>query len=340
MKKKTAIIVIVTLSVLLAVTTGITLCLALDDHPLKTKPIPNYYANKLTSPYIPENMMFAGEKVPLDIYWVREGLDRELIINCYQHSKTLRIFKLSTRLFPVIEKILAEEGVPEDFKYLCVAESGLENVISPAGAGGYWQFIPATAKVYGLTVTNDIDERYHLEKSTRAACKMLKKCRNQFGNWTLAAAAYNRGEGGLQAAINSQSCNSYWDLWLNSETSRYVYRILAFKLMFDNPQLYGVELCPAQMYQPIPTEEITVSSSIEDLPKYALNKGITYKELRDLNPWIRNSKLVVPSGKSYTLQIPKKTKDNFRDLFKHVENPFAIIGDTIPASLRNPNTSR
>lgn len=339
MKKKTAIIVIATLSVLLAVATGVTLCLALNDQPLKAKPIPNYYANKLTSPYIPENMMFAGEKVPLDVYWVREGLDRELIINCYQHSKTLRIFKLSARLFPVIEKILEEEGVPDDFKYLCVAESGLENVISPAGAGGYWQFIPATAKVYGLTVTNDIDERYHLEKATRAACKMLKKCRNQFGSWTLAAAAYNRGEGGLQAAITSQSCNSYWDLWLNAETSRYVYRILAFKLMFDNPQLYGVELCPAQMYQPIPTEEITVSSSIEDLPKYALNKGITYKELRDLNPWIRNSKLVVTSGKSYTLQIPKKSKDNFRDLFKHVENPFAIIGDTIPASLKNPNTA-
>ncbi|MCR4965858.1 MAG: transglycosylase SLT domain-containing protein [Bacteroidales bacterium] len=337
MKKKNAVIIISVLSGLLLLSLGATICLALDDSPLKTKPIPNYYANKLTSPYVPETMMFAGEKVPLDVYWVREALDRELIINTYQHSKTIRIIKLSSRVFPVIERILKEEGVPEDFKYLCVAESGLENVVSPASAAGCWQFIPSTAKVYGLTVTNDIDERYNLEKATRAACKYLKKCKNQFGSWTLAAAAYNRGEGGLQAAINSQSCNSYWDLWLNSETSRYVFRILSFKLIFEQPQLYGVEICPAQMYQPIPTKELTVSSSIEDLPKFAHEHGVTYKEVRDLNPWIRNSKLTVPSEKSYTLLLPKKSKENFRTLFQNVENPFLIIGDTVPQVMKNPN---
>ncbi len=335
MNKRKTTIAIAILSILLVASVGITLCLAFTDHPLKVKPIPNYYSNKLTSPYLPESMTFAGEKVPLDVYWVHEALDREMVINTYQHSKTLRIFKLSTRIFPVVEKILKEEGVPEDFKYLCVAESGLENVVSPASAAGYWQFMPATAKVYGLTVTNDIDERNHLEKATRAACKHLKKCKNQFGSWTLAAAAYNRGEGGLQAAITSQSCNNYWDLWLNAETSRYVFRILSFKLLFENPQLYGVELCPAQMYHPIPTKELTVTASIADLPKFAQEHNITYKELRDLNPWIRNSKLVVPSGKSYTLLLPEKSKDYYRNLFKDCENPFMKIGDTVPQALKN-----
>ncbi len=325
MKKTTAIIIISILSVLLVGT----VCYAVtQSHTEEQKP--NYYSNKITSPVIPEKMTFAGEEVPLDIYWVHEALDRELIINSYQHSRTLRIFKLSARIFPVIEKILEEEGVPADFKYLAVAESGLENVTSPASAGGYWQFIPATAKNYGLAITSDVDERCHLEKATRAACKYLKKAKNQFGSWTLAAAAYNRGEGGLQAAIDNQGCHNYWDLWLNSETSRYVFRIMAFKLLFENPQLYGIEICPAEMYPPVPCKEVEVTTSIASLPDFAKMHNVTYRELRDLNPWIRNNKLTVPAGKTYTLKIPVKPAENYKDLYKNCNNPFLKIGDTVP----------
>ena len=325
MQKKTAVIVITLLSLLLfgAIT------YAISQKMFEKQSAPNYYANKLTSPYIPNKLSFAGEEVPMEVYWVREALDRELIINCYQHSKTIRIFKLSARLFPTVERILKEEGVPEDFKYLCVAESGLENVTSPASAGGYWQFIPATAKVYGLEISNDVDERCHLEKATRAACKYLKKCKNEFGSWTLAAAAYNRGEGGLQKAINDQNCHNYWDLWLNSETARYVYRILSFKLMFENPALYGVEICPAEMYQPIPCQTYTVTVTIPDLQKFALEQKVTYKELRNHNPWIRNSKLTVPAGKTYQLDMPCTPGQKYRMLIQHLDNPFLKIGDTL-----------
>ena len=324
MKKTTAIIIISTLSVLLLGTVAYAV-----TQKLQNEEKPNYYSNKITSPYIPQKMTFAGEEVPLDIYWVHEALDRELIVNCYQHSKTLRIFKLSARVFPEVERILKEEGVPEDFKYLAVAESGLENVTSPASAGGYWQFIPATAKNYGLEISNDVDERCNLEKATRAACKYLKNAKNRFGSWTLAAAAYNRGEGGLSAAITDQNCKDYWKLWLNNETSRYVFRIMAFKLMFENPQMYGVEICPAEMYQPVKCTDIQVSSSIASLPTWAQEHGVTYRELRNLNPWIRNNKLAVPAGKTYVIRLPEKAGESYKDLFKHIDNPFLKIGDSV-----------
>lgn len=325
MKKKTAIITICVLSVLLVATVSF----AVSQIVKEDEPKPNYYTNKITSPYIPEKMDFAGESVPVDVYWVHEGVDRELIISCYQHSKTLRIFKLSSRVFPVIEKILKEEGVPEDFKYLCVAESGLENVTSPAGANGYWQFMATTARKYGLEVTDNIDERCNLEKATRAACKYLKSCKNHFGSWTLAAAAYNRGEGGLQKAIDHQDVHNYWDLWLNNETSRYVYRILSFKLMFENPQFYGVEICPAEMYQPVPTRRVTVTTTLPYLAAYAKEQNVTYKELRDLNPWIKSTKLVVPEGKSYTLILPEKSQAQYKTLFMKQENPYLKIGNPV-----------
>ncbi len=322
MKKTTAIVIISTLSVLLIGSVAFAV-----TQKLQNEQKPNYYANKITSPYVPDKMTFAGEEVPVDVYWVHEALDRELIVNCYQHSKTLRIFKLSARVFPEIERILKEEGVPEDFKYLTVAESGLENVTSPASAGGYWQFIPATAKNYGLEISNDVDERCHLEKATRAACKYLKNAKNRFGSWTLAAAAYNRGEGGLNAAITDQNCKDYWNLWLNNETSRYVFRIMAFKLMFENPQMYGVEICPAEMYQPVRCKYEQVSSSIASLPAWAQEHGVTYRELRNLNPWIRNNKLAVPAGKTYVIQLPEKSAESYKSLFKHIDNPFLKIGE-------------
>ena len=322
MRKNNIIIAACLLVAVLAVTG----CWAITKGHSEADPTPNQYANTLTSPPLPQSLSFAGEEVPLDVYWVREALDRELVINCYQHSKTLRIFKLSSRVFPTVEKILKEEGVPDDFKYLCVAESGLENVTSPANAGGYWQFIPSTAKVYGLEVGTDVDERCHLEKATRAACKYLKKMKNQFGSWTMAAAGYNRGDGGLQAAVDDQKVHNYWDLWLNSETSRYVYRILSFKLIFENPQAYGVAICPAQMYPPIETKTVKVTTSIASLPRFAEEHHVTYRELRNLNPWIRNNKLTVASGKSYDIALPVHPKSHYRDLLKGCDNPYLNLG--------------
>ena len=322
MRKNNIIIAACLLVAVLAVTG----CWAITKGHHEADPTPNQYANTLTSPPLPQSLSFAGEEVPLDVYWVREALDRELVINCYQHSKTLRILKLSSRVFPTVEKILKEEGVPDDFKYLCVAESGLENVSSPANAGGYWQFIPSTAKVYGLEVGTDVDERCHLEKATRAACKYLKKMKNQFGSWTMAAAGYNRGDGGLQAAVDDQKVHNYWDLWLNSENSRYVYRILSFKLIFENPQAYGVAICPAQMYPPIETKTVKVTTSIASLPRFAEEHHVTYRELRNLNPWIRNNKLTVASGKSYDIALPVHPKSHYRDLLKHCDNPYLNLG--------------
>ena len=326
MKKRTLALILI-LAALLTGGIGFTVGYAVTQKHCEEQ-MPNYYANKITSPPLPKKVSFAGEEVPMDIYWVHEALDRELVINCYQHSKTLRILKLSARVFPVIEPILKEEGVPDDFKYLCVAESGLENVTSPAGAGGYWQFIASTAKIYGLEVSNDVDERCNLEKATRAACKYLKKCKNEFGSWTLAAAAYNRGEGGLSAAITDQDCHDFWNLWLNSETSRYLYRIISFKLIFENPQLYGVEICPAEQYMPVECKELKVTTSIPSLPKFAKEHGVTYRELRNLNPWIRNNKLTVAAGKSYTLLLPEKASQSHKHLLKKVENPYLKIGTT------------
>ncbi len=321
--KKNIVIITICLSAIILIGTC---CWAVTKEKYEHEPIKYNFESTITSPPVPTEMQFAGETVPLDIYYVYEALDRELIINCYQHSKTLRILKLSSRYFPVIEKILKEEGVPDDFKYLCVAESGLENATSPAGAGGYWQFIPSTAKIYGLEVSNDVDERCNIEKSTRAACRFIKKLKTQFGSWTMAAAAYNRGEGGLQNAVDDQQKQSYYDLWLNSETSRYVYRILAFKLIFENPQSYGIKLCPAQMYHPVETKKITVNTTIPSLPRFAEEHNVTYREIRNLNPWIRNNRLTVTSGKSYQIEIPKKSKENYRNLFKHCENPYLNIG--------------
>ena len=290
--------------------------------------IPEYYNNTLATPYVPAELSFAGEKVPMDIYWVHENLEKELIIIAYQHSKTLHTFKRSPRFFPVIEKILKEEGVPEDFKYLCVAESNLENVISPAKATGYWQFLESTGKSFGLTINEDVDERYDLEKSTRAACKYLRGCKGRLGSWALAAAAYNMGEAGLSKNMEKQQTNIYWDLYLNQETSRYLYRILAYKMIFEYPQQYGVKLCKADLYYPVPFKEYKVEEAIPDLYKFAQNQGVTYLELKTLNPWLRNSKLTI-GAQQYTIKLPEKPKTKFTELFNNVDKPCELLGDSM-----------
>ncbi|MBP5557037.1 MAG: lytic transglycosylase domain-containing protein [Bacteroidales bacterium] len=266
----------------------------------------NYYTNVLANPPLPESLTFCGEKVPLDDPMVRESLDRELTAICYQHSTTLLCLKRARRYFPVIEKILKEDTVPEDIKYLCVAESSLSNAVSPAKAVGFWQFLESTAKSYGLTINDDVDERYDLGKSTHAACKYLKKGKKSLGKWSLAAAGYNMGDGGVRKNVNNQSQDEYWDLYLNSETARYVYRILAYKLLFENPDLYGVRLNESDKYAPYDCEEITITSSVPNLYTFCQENGMTYKELKTLNPWLRSTKLTVSSGKSYTIKKFKK----------------------------------
>ena len=265
-----------------------------------------YYNNILANPPLPESLTFCGETVPLDDPMVRESLDRELTAVCYQHSTTLLCLKRARRYFPVIEKILKEDTVPDDIKYLCVAESSLSNAISPAKAVGFWQFLEATAKSYGLTVNEEVDERYHLEKSTHAACKYLKKGKKSLGKWSLAAAGYNMGDGGVRKNINNQSQDEYWDLYLNAETARYVYRILAYKLLFENPDIYGVRLNENDKYAPFECEEIEITSTVPSWYTFCQEHDMTYKELKTLNPWLRSTKLTVGTGKSYTIKKFKK----------------------------------
>ena len=327
MKKRILLVACIGLSVLLTI--GLACYAIKQNDALNDDFTPRcYYDNTLSAPYIPEQLTFAGEEVPLDIYWVRESLDRELIGVCYQHSLTLMTFKLSGRWLPVIEPILKEEGLPDDFKYLCMAESNLRQVVSPAKAAGFWQFMDATAKLYGLEVREDVDERYHVEKATRAACRYLKGSKERLGSWALAAAAYNMGEGGVKKNMTAQSCDNYWDLYLNQETARYMYRILAYKCIFENPQQYGVRLTKADLYSPIPTKDVEVTTSIPDLYKFAQDHHTTYRELKELNPWLRSKKLTV-GEKKYTIKVPKKSKESFFELFRSNHNTYQHIGDTL-----------
>ncbi|MDR1113369.1 MAG: lytic transglycosylase domain-containing protein [Bacteroidales bacterium] len=284
-----------------------------------------YYQNIITTPPVPETLDFAGETVPLKIYWVREALERELINHCYQHSRTLQIVKRTGRYFPLMKQILEEEGVPKDFLYLCVAESGLENVVSPAKAAGFWQFMETTAKKYGLEIRDEVDERYHLKKATHAACQYLKRCKKELGSWSLAAAAYNMGANGVKTAIENQSSNNYWDLYLNTETARYLYRILAYKLMFENTEQYGIKVCASDMYHPVPCKEIKIDASIDNLYAYAKAHNLTYRELKTLNPWLRSTKLTFSHTKSYNLQLPITPKQCFNELFRGIQNPHVLI---------------
>ncbi|WP_240676254.1 lytic transglycosylase domain-containing protein [Botryobacter ruber] len=258
------------------------------------------------APTLPASATFAGEEVPLHMPDVAERLDRELLTNSYYHSGTLLGLKRMQRYLPEIKRLLRENEIPEDFVFLALAESLFGHVTSPAGAAGFWQLMPDTARGYGMLVNNEVDERFHLEKATLAACRYLKTAKSRFGSWTNAAASYNRGMGGLDRALKQQGVTSYYDLYLNDETSRYMFRILALKEILSNPQQYGFELPAEQAYQPLQAREITISSSIPDLPQFALEQGINYKLLRLYNPWIKGYKLTVPSGNEFVLQLPEK----------------------------------
>jgi hypothetical protein len=257
-----------------------------------------------TSQYFPTQVDFAGEKAPLQIADVKERFDRELLVNANLHSSTILIMKRANRAFPIIEPILKQYGVPDDFKYLAVIESALMNAVSPSGAKGVWQFMPDTAKEKGMEVNDGVDERYHLKKATEAACKYLLQAKDKFGNWTLAAASYNGGMTGVNNKIAEQKVSDYYDLLLTDETSRYVFRILALKEIMKNPTLYGFDVAKHEMYDNIPTKTIEVDSSITDLATFAKTQGINYKILKIHNPWLRDKKLSNPTKKKFQLEIP------------------------------------
>lgn len=252
---------------------------------------------------IPNQLTFAEEKVPLDRFEIKERLDRELLVNTYWQSNSLLILKRSKKYFQIIEPILERYGVPSDFKYLAVAESGLLNVTSPAGAKGVWQFMPSSGKAYGLEINNSVDERYHLERSTEAACLYIKEAYSKFGNWTLAAASYNRGMNGISNDIAKQLVNDYYDLHLNTETSRYILRILAFKTIIENPASYGFQIEPKDYYSFTPTINISVDESIPNISEYAQSLGTNYHILKTLNPWIKTNSLDV-TDVPYIIKAP------------------------------------
>ncbi len=253
---------------------------------------------------LPEKLSFAGEPVPLDVTDVRERLDRELHINSYLHNSTIFIMKRAARWLPQMEPILKEHGIPEDFKYLPLIESALLNDVSPKNAVGFWQILKPSGKELGLEITNEVDERYDPLKATVAACKYLKKAHAKFGNWTLVAASYNRGMAGLQKAINNQKVDSYYDLFLNDETSRYVFRLLAIKEIIEHPARYGFKVDSTHLYQPEPVRYIEVNQPIKSLVDFSLSHGANYKVLKKLNPWLRDEKLMVRKGKTYRIALP------------------------------------
>ena len=257
-----------------------------------------------TAMYFPISVDFAGETAPLQITDVKERLDRELLINANLDATTALIIKRANRVFPIIEPILQKYNVPDDFKYLAVIESGLTNAVSGSGAKGVWQFMPDTAKEKGMEVNDIVDERYHLEKSTEAACQYLLAAKEKFGSWTLAAASYNGGMAGVGKRIEEQKVDNYYDLALTEETSRYVFRILALKEIMKNPAQYGFSIFSSDLYAPIPYKKIEVDSTINDLADFAKMQGINYKILKIHNPWLRDKKLLNPTKKKYEIEIP------------------------------------
>ena len=255
---------------------------------------------------IPDSLYFAGEKVPLENFDVRESLDLEILKVAYWHSEMFLYLKRANRVFPIVEAILKKNGIPDDFKYLMVAESGLVNVVSPAKAAGYWQFMEKTGRAYGLEINKEVDERYHLKKSTEAACKYLIKRYKKYGSWSMAAASYNAGDGGVNKYLSYQKVKSYYDLAMYTETGRYMYRTLAFKLIMQNPKQYGFNYRKKDLYPQIPVMEVEVDSAITDMIAFSKKYDINYKILKIFNPWLRAHQLTNKTKKKYILDIPKK----------------------------------
>lgn len=261
---------------------------------------------RVVMPELPDRIDFAGERAPLEYFDVREALQREISVMTYWHSSMMYTMQLANRYMQVIEPILRENGIPDDFKYLCIAESNLQNVVSPAQAAGFWQLLGGTAKQYGLEVTAEVDERYNLEKATVAACKYLKDAYKKFGNWTLAAASYNVGMAHVEGQVTRQKTSSYYDMALNDETARYVYRSLGYKIIMRGPEKYGYFLTKDNMFPPLRYKEVTVKTSIESIADFAQKNGTNYKMIKYFNPWLRSDKLTNKTGKAYIIKVPEK----------------------------------
>jgi hypothetical protein len=258
------------------------------------------------APALPKEMSFAGEAVPLNRWEIEERLDREVLLNFYNQANILMLMKLSNRYFPVISQRLKANGVPDDFKYLCVAESNLQSTaLSRSNAVSFWQFLNGTAPGFGLKVNSEVDERYNIEKATDAACKYLKQAYAKFGSWTAAAASYNCGQAGYNNQAIQQRTKNYYDLLLPEETNRYIFRILAFKHLLENAHDLGFKLEDDEKYQPIPFRTVKVANSIGDLTRFAIDNKTTYKMLRVMNPWIRGRSLTVNGGAVYEIKLPQ-----------------------------------
>jgi len=253
---------------------------------------------------LPDSLSFSGELVPLEIPDVKERLDREMHINAYWHTNTIFLLKRANRWLPQIAKVLAEEGIPDDFKYMPAIEGAFKNDISPKAAVGFWQFRKDAAKEFGLEVNRQVDERYDPIKSTIAASKYLRKAYEKFGNWTLVAASFNRGRAGIIRAMDKQKVDNYYDLMLNEETSRYVFRILAAKEIIEHPHRYGFQYTEDQLYSVEPVKYVTVTASIDNWVDWSQQQGINFKLLKRHNPWIQSDRLTVSAGKEYLVAIP------------------------------------
>jgi len=254
---------------------------------------------------LPAKLDFAGEAMPLSNPDVRERMDREIHINTYWHTNTILMIKKANRWLPAISAELTKAGIPDDFKYLVAIETNFKNDTSPRNAVGFWQFLKASGKEQGLEITAEVDERYDPIKSTQAAAKYLKNAYNKFGSWTLAAASYNRGVAGMKKAMEHQKELNYYSLLLNEETSRYVFRIVAAKLILESPADYGFGINENELYQPYETYDIEVTKSIPSLVDWAQQNSISYRQLKRHNPWLRTDKLAIASGKKYIIKLPK-----------------------------------
>lgn len=301
-----------TISIWLTVLLGVNIILLIFSGRLIGKKVteredfPQQY--RIVNPPLPSQIYFAGDRVPLELQDIRERLDKEVIINTYLHSATILNIKRSARWFPVIERILKENGIPEDFKYIAIIESGLENLISSKKATGFWQFTEDAALQFGLEVNSEVDERYNAEKSTEAACRYLKQAYARFKNWTMAAASYNMGMAGLYRQTERQKTSNYFDLYLNDETSRYIFRALALKTILTEPQKYGYLLDKEDLYKAYDTYDYKTDSTISDLAAFAFARGINYKTLKLLNPWLRDNVLTNKSGRMYVIKLPAQNK--------------------------------
>ena len=277
-----------------------------DEHPvdetMEEKLLNDYNVYALE---LPEKMDFAGEPVPLDNPDIRERMDRELLVNTYWQSNGLLVIKRAHKYFPIIEPLLKKYGLPDDFKYLAIAESALQNNTSPAGAAGFWHFLKGTGREYGLEINDYVDERYNLELATKVAADYLKASKRRFGSWTMAAAAYNGGNAGIDKQLKRQKVNDYYDVLLNDETSRYVFRILAFKEILSDPKKYGFNFREKDLYTSVPTYKVRVDSAVTDFADFAKKFDINYKILKIHNPWLRDTYLKNASGKEYFIEIPE-----------------------------------